>query len=397
MTVTADLPAPGPMWHRWATLAAALTALGFDDTWTVDETGAHHDDGGGNWSHLTLVEAGRAVLYGYDHEYSDTTYEEPPIDLLADAPAWVPWDDLLRHAGQDQLGYALWYDDGHWSRAAYPEGVNDGLTATAGPVLTDEAARAELIGIVFAWGKHPADTPTERARIATVADRLLLRFDEESLQALLDDLPTFDAYAGHAVARRAGLLPGTVVPVSAEGTRPPRRTVRKLSETEHDRLIWSAMHTEPERNRPAPVPTGELGALMTWLRTHAPAGDGRCSLLAYADNTTVSARHGNHPPADNPDEGSLGTFRDLSTLIRNLRQAEADDAYGSWLFVRIETTAAEVTVERFYDSWPSWWEDNGRSGPWRSHLRAEIDGRSQEWKPSWAGLLLPEVAYRPVE
>ncbi|MEV4706858.1 hypothetical protein [Actinoplanes sp. NPDC049316] len=397
MTVAPDLPPPGRMWQRWATLSAALTAIGVDDTWTVGEPGAHHDDGGGNWAHLTLVEGGRAVLYGFDHEYSATLEAEPPIDLLADAPAWLPWETLVDHAAQDQLGYALWYADGRWTRAAYPEGVDDGLTQTAGPVLTDQAAHAELIDIVFEWGHHAVDTPAERTRVAAAAERLLHDFTPEALNELLEPLPTFDAYAGLAVAKRAGLLPGTTAPQAPQGTRPPRRTVRKLSETEHDRLIWSAMHDEPERDRPTPIPTGELGALITWLRGRSPAGDGRCSLLAYADGTSVSARDGDHPPAENPEEGNFEAFRHLSTLIRRLREAEADTTHGRWLFLRVETTATGAEVERRYDSWPPWWEDNGRSGPWRTNLRAEIDERSAEWQPSWAKLLLPEVAYRPVE
>src|SRR4051794_38636246 len=102
------------MWVRWSTFAATFAALGHDDVWSVGPGGAHHDDGGGNWAHLALIEGGRAVLYGYDHEYSETVDADPPIDLLAEAPGWLPWAELIRLQGEDQLGYVLWFDAGAW-------------------------------------------------------------------------------------------------------------------------------------------------------------------------------------------------------------------------------------------------------------------------------------------
>jgi hypothetical protein len=157
------------------------------------------------------------------------------------------------------------------------------------------------------------------------------------------------------------------------------------------------MHDETERARPEPVPTGELGALQTWLRGRAPAGDGRCSLQVYADSNSLAAQPGDFAPADRPGEGRFGAFGELSDLVRRLREAEADEASGRWLFLRIEVTAHTMTVERRYDSWPPWWEDNGISGPWRTHLKAEVEARDEAWQPSWAPLLDAEIAYRSVE
>ena len=77
--------------------------------------------------------------------------------------------------------------------------------------------------------------------------------------------------------------------------------------------------------------------------------------------------------------------------------AEAGEDYGSWLFLHVETTADGMTAERRYDSWPDWWEDNGSSGPWRSNLRTEVESRAAEWRPAWANLLDPSVAYRSVD
>ncbi|BCJ55820.1 hypothetical protein Asp14428_72950 [Actinoplanes sp. NBRC 14428] len=398
MTSTADLPAPVLLWQRWATLAAALTPLGHEDVWSVGATGAHHDDGGGNWSHLALVEDGRAVLYGYDHEYSDTTYAEPALDLLAGAPDWLPWDDLARLAADDQLGYVLWYEgDGPWQRVAYPDDLDDGLRQTAGPVLGEGAVRQELEEFVFQWGRHTVDTPEERDAVRSAATRLLGGFTAEALGDLLGRLTgvPVDLPAGVAVAATAGLLPGTVVPRVPPGTPPARRRVRSLSESGHERLVWDAMRREPERPRPVPAPVPALDDLVAWLRGHAPAGDGRCSLLMYADSASTAAQEGEHPPEERPGDGWAASFAELSDLVRRLRDAEADEGHGRWLFLRIETTAGTVTVDRRYDGWPDWWADNGPSGPWLGNLRTEIGSREARWRPSWAPLLDPEVAYRP--
>ncbi|WP_305786576.1 hypothetical protein [Symbioplanes lichenis] len=397
MTDPAGLDAPADLWRRWATLAAALSALGHEDVWTITAAGAHHDDGGGNWAHLTLIEGGRAVLYGYDHEYSATVDAEPPLDLLAGAPEWLPWEELTGPAGRDELGYTFWYDAGRWRRVPYE--LRNGLTTTAGAVLGDDAAGRELAEFVFEWGEHDVDTPAERADVAAAAARLLTGFGSAALHALLARLTTRepDIRAGLAVATRAGLL-GDVEPPSRPAGRPPqRRRVRKLSEGDHDRLIWAAMHREPERDRPLPVGTGELGALVTWLRGRSAAGDGRCEVSAYADGSSLEAQVGDPPPAERPGEGNFGMFHELSDLIRRLRAAEADDAYGRWLFLRVTTTATEVTVERRYDAWPSWWPDDDTFGPWRANLRIEIEARAAQWRPGWAALLDPEIAYRAAD
>jgi hypothetical protein len=117
----------------------------------------------------------------------------------------------------------------------------------------------------------------------------------------------------------------------------------------------------------------------------------------YADSNSLAAQPGESAPADRPGEGTFGAFGQLSDLVRRLREAEADDRSGRWLFLSVRTTAQGMTAERRYDSWPPWWQDNGSSGPWRSHLRAEVTARDPDWRPSWAALLDPGVAYRSVD
>lgn len=396
MRVITELPAPGEMWARWAAFAAAFGALGYDDVWTVTAGGAHHDDGGGNWAHLALVEDGRAVLYGYDHEYSETVDADPPIDLLAEAPDWLPWGELTRLQGDDELGYVFWFTAGDWHRVAYPDGVDDGLTSTVAEALDDAAAVTQLEELIFQWSEYDVDG--ERPAVAEAASWLLRMAHEQAVDApavaaLVARVTEreVDLATGVLIARRAGIADGTTPPRTPAGSRPARRRIRKLSDGAHDRLVWAAMRETAELSRPTPVPTGELGALASWLRTNSTEGDGRTSLLFYADDNSTSAHAGEHPPRDN---GGFATFREMGELVRRLREAEADPVRGRWLFLRVETTAGDVTVERCYDSWPAWWTDNGVSGPWRSNLRVEIDKRGRQWRPGWAELLDPGVAYR---
>ncbi|AGL19344.1 hypothetical protein [Actinoplanes sp. N902-109] len=386
MSVTDELPEPRGLWRRWVTLAAVLTATGHRGTWSVPGPAARHDDGG-SWAQLVLVDGGRAVLYGCHRGHSTTA------DLLADAPGWLPWAELTG----PELGFVLWHEHGRWHRVAGAPAGTDGLTSMLAAVLDDAAARAELIEFVFGRGEHARDTPAERADVAAAADRLLRAVSLETLRGLLGRLAIsgVDLRAGLAVAVRAGEAP--VPPAAAAGTRPARRTVRKLSDIEHDRLVWAAMRREPERERPLPVPTGELGALITWLRARAPAGDGRCSVMVCADERSMIVHQGAHPPREHPGEGRFGIFRELSELIRRLRAAEADDASGRWLFLSVGTTAEGFAVQRRYDSWPPWWQHTGESGPWRGHLRAEVEARAPGWRPGWTPLLAPEVAYRAAD
>jgi hypothetical protein len=402
MLTDVDLPAPGLLWTRWATISAALTGLGYADVWFVDDHGAHHDDHGGSWARFALIDGARAVLYGYDRDHSATARSDPPIDLFTGAPDWLPWNDLAPLAETGQLGFVVWHADGRWSRARYPEGVGDGLVQVARAVLSTENTLAELSEIVTEWGQHDLRTPSERDEVRTAGERLLSaavrgEVGGSALERLLGRLnePALDLKAALFAAGRGGITSGTRPPRITAGQRPALRRVRRLSQGEHDRLVWSAMQDAVELRRPAPPATAELDALIAWLRGRAPGGDGRCSLLVYADSTSLSAQPGEFPPAERPGEERFGLFHELSGLVRALRGAEAEPRYGRWLFLRLEVSVSGVQIERRYDSWPSWWPDDGVSGPWRTNLQEEMDARAAGWRPPWATLLDPEVAYRP--
>lgn len=385
MLTDVDLPAPGLLWTRWATLGAVLAAAGRDAVWSIDDRGAGHDDGAGGWARLALLDGRRAVVHGHHREHSATTRSDPPLDLLTGAPDWLPWDELSPLAEADRLGFVIWHESGRWSRVRYRDGVHDGMTDVLAPLLTGDRAARALSAMIPGGSVEAASRLLVSAVRGTPAPA--------GFAALVGE--TADSVAALAVMSRAGLVPGTRPPRIAPGRRPPMRRVRRLSQGEHDRLVWAAMHDATELRRPAPPGTGELDALVGWLRDRSPQGDGDCTLLAYADATSFSSQPGARPPADRPGEARFASFRRLTELVRALRRAESDPRYGRWLFLRVETTATGVRVERRYDSWPAWWHDDGVSGPWRTNLREEMDARLPAYRPSWVVLLDPEVAYRP--
>jgi hypothetical protein len=401
MLTDVDLPAPGLLWTRWATLAASLTGIGYPDVWFVDDRGAHHDDHGGSWARLALLDGARAALFGYDRDHSATVSADPPLDLLTGAPGWLPWADLTALAEADQLGFVVWHDQGRWSRTRYRDGISDGLVNTVGAVLSNENTLSELAEVIEEWGQHQLRTPAERDDVREAAERLLsaaVRGDVsgDAFERLLGRLtePALDLTAALSAAGRGGITAGTRPPRIPAGERPPMRRVRRLSNGEHDRLVWAAMHDAGEIRRPAPPATDELAALAAWMRERAPGDDGRCTVLAYADTTSLTVQPGERPPAEQPGDTRYQAFHELNELVRRLRQAESDPRYGRWLFLRVETTATGMQIERRYDSWPDWWSDDGVSGPWRTNLQQELDARAEAWRPAWVSLLDPAVAFR---
>src|SRR5690606_20923215 len=67
---------------------------------------------------------GRFVLYGED-ESSGVKWHDPPIDVLAGAPDWLPHDELNDRLAGMELGCVYWFEDGAWARASYPAGLTD--------------------------------------------------------------------------------------------------------------------------------------------------------------------------------------------------------------------------------------------------------------------------------
>jgi hypothetical protein len=151
--------------------------------------------------------------------------------------------------------------------------------------------------------------------------------------------------------------------------------------------VWDAMAAGSELSRPAPAAGDELSDLVDWARANAADGDGRCSILLELLDGGSRAARGEAPPAVPSGRAGYRMFREVVGLARRLRTVEADRVHGSWIFLRLETSATWFTVERCYDGWPAWMPRSPFAGPSVRGLRREMDARAPEYRPPWAGLL----------
>ncbi|MFJ8210689.1 hypothetical protein [Streptomyces sp. NPDC096033] len=202
------LPAAELLWARWA-LAAVLEAgeegertprVHRTGTW-IDEEGLHLDDCGCTWWTLAPMGRGRYVLYGED-ESSAVKWHEPTIDMLAQAPDWLPFQRLRGLLEGWELGCVYWYEDGAWARAPYPDGLaDDGLDCGMSRFAVREKA---LDLLVYA----DRGVPRERAQgllAAAEAHRLSAREIEAVLADCADDYTAADREAVLRALERSGL------------------------------------------------------------------------------------------------------------------------------------------------------------------------------------------------
>ncbi|MCX4588166.1 proteophosphoglycan 5 [Streptomyces sp. NBC_01481] len=150
--VTLDLPTPAQLRGRWAAYAAIRAARGRDRTCWADVPVWHFDDSGGNWAEVHHLGAGRAVLIGYDHEYSETYYGpaaeefgEDETDVLAGAPDW--WRPVVERmlAEKEYVGFVYGFDGDGWKRADYS--AEDGFRSVGLPALSLEKTRESIISV----------------------------------------------------------------------------------------------------------------------------------------------------------------------------------------------------------------------------------------------------------
>lgn len=196
--VSTDVPPPAELWAQGVVKAMMIPYLD-------DSSGRVHIDGGtlrtedignGFWA-LRWVEGGRALLYGYDNEASDTHIQDLPVDLLAGGPSWLPWEwlqDLLVNEDYS-VAFLRWWD-GSWEGPPLPEHVEDGLSI----ILADGAERMdEFIGEA---GSASALAYQDLMRAVTAGN-----VERPAVEALLAALDVGEADPREAleVAARAGV------------------------------------------------------------------------------------------------------------------------------------------------------------------------------------------------
>ncbi|MFF4699562.1 NUDIX hydrolase [Streptomyces chattanoogensis] len=348
-------PPPEVLWSRGAALAAWAAEGPLPvHNYRVDEAGLHSEDcGNGYWS-LTWVEGGRAVLHGIDNDYSEGIGLTPPVDLLAGGPDWLPWEWLIALIRNEVLGFVYWWADGAWGRAPYPDDLReDGLTAI---VAADDS---EVRTVLDALTEDGAD-PEEMRRRGTA----------EAQAAAARTVPRPQLPAGH-------------------GEPAGRRVPCDLPE-QYAAVIAVAMRAAVELPRTAPAESPALARLVAWLHANHPQADGGCLLTAAFSDSADSA---NPYGADGfHDEQGRRLGAEVSALLGDLRQADADASSGRWMYIRVRVTADEVTVDRAHDHLPGWW--GARYGTHEARpetLAREMASRAPRWRPAWVGLLDEDI------
>jgi hypothetical protein len=198
-----DLPSIEVLKGRWAAYSAVMAALGYASGCIADGPHWHYDDGGGNFADLMLYSDGRAVLFGNDHEYSQTYFreaaayfQEPETDLLAGAPSW--WGDPLPTGNDQWIGFVYGFEAGSWRRAVYD--LDDGFNSLGLPAASGERFADLVEGFVSSAGRRSdVDFTPDRSSIKALA-QAGANLAAAELLAVLGPVPG-DVEAGVAAAR----------------------------------------------------------------------------------------------------------------------------------------------------------------------------------------------------
>ncbi|GAB3958872.1 hypothetical protein GCM10029978_004760 [Actinoallomurus acanthiterrae] len=202
-----DLPSAEVIWARWAALAAVLSTPGAGRPgYRLDDDGLHLDTVGSTWAAMTWRGDGRAVLFGEDHA-GGTKWHEPPVDVLAGAPDWLPYERLEDHLEAGELGFVYWYEEATWRRAPYPPDLeDDGIATTLGrfAVRSDTAWEMES-RLRERIPRTNAPLQAACARLLTYAERRAVTAGIVRGFAAQIGWPDADVTAISTAARRAGL------------------------------------------------------------------------------------------------------------------------------------------------------------------------------------------------
>ena len=119
--VALKIPSPKKLRRGWAANAALNAAYGSDGLVMATEKEWYFSDGGGNWACIRFVSDTRALMVGFDHEYTKTgVTEDTAADsaLLKGAPDW--WsENLFPFPGGDTIGFIYGWEKNTWKRTSY--------------------------------------------------------------------------------------------------------------------------------------------------------------------------------------------------------------------------------------------------------------------------------------
>lgn len=380
ISAATDLPPFETLWAHAALDAALMHGNGDDDPFSphrADEGQIRYDDSGGNDWWLLRLEGGRGVLIGQDHE-SDTVYlDEEGGDLFRDGPDWLPWELLLDHERDNNVGFLYWWDGQAWDRTPYPDHIGrDGVHLNLGGVLSEEGLLERLTDNTDLGEENTAELTGLLPRLVRAA--LTRKLTESALAQALPLLhQSTDPTAAIGQADALGLTPNggaTVLPAGHHG--PVRRDMIVCCSRTFGLYYADAMRrTEEIPGRPTPEDGPELLRLVEWAR-HRMGPDGRLTLTHNAIEAHWRAR-----PREwkGPEE---------MLLWRSLFEAEDHPEHGGWLYARLEVTREGHTLRRAYDHWPTWWNDHaahpGEDGMISYGFVSGLGERDRYWRPEWS-------------
>lgn len=183
---TPDLAPPSELELGWRLDAACSAALfGPDEPTRAERHGWFYDNGGGTTARMVLVDGGRAVLTGWERDFTHTT--DAGIDVVASAPEWVRRVVAMSEPIEPAVGFVAWFEDGRWHAHEYPEdGLHEWIES---PGFGTSEGRRELVDdfIDGAADDHlQEDGPREEARADDAAiARVLEEGYDPSREALL--------------------------------------------------------------------------------------------------------------------------------------------------------------------------------------------------------------------
>jgi len=224
--VELSIPAPKALRGGWAVRAAIDASSAGNNTYIYADRGCwYFNDGGGNWACLRFKNDTQAVLFGYDHEYSETYFRdaakdfgEPKTELLSGAPSW--WAEYIEPPQPEPyIGFIYGWDNNTWMRANYKE--NDGFKQlgllrairiigrdSLSDSLVDISWKSGFAGVAMSMARYINVVSVLRVLVAADANISERDFEKLVLLDSQDDVsspkafPIVDAKAGVAAAKK---------------------------------------------------------------------------------------------------------------------------------------------------------------------------------------------------